>query len=104
MSRVRSDIATAATRCRQAVGLLLNVAGAGSFAQANPLQRIWRDLEIISRHGLVNVDIGREIYGRALLGYRGAGQPAVLNAAVKRSSTCRIGSAGVVTAGPRRPR
>lgn len=66
--RVRSDVATAAVRCREAVALLLNVGGASSFAQANPLQRIWRDLEIISRHGLVNVDLSREIYGRALLG------------------------------------
>ncbi|MQA16970.1 MAG: oxidoreductase [Pseudonocardiaceae bacterium] len=67
-ARVRSDVATAATRCREAVSLLLNVGGASSFAQANPLQRIWRDLEIAARHGLVNVDLGREIYGRALLG------------------------------------
>lgn len=67
-ARVKSDLATAATRCREAVGLLLNVGGASSFAQSNPLQRIWRDLEIIARHGLVNVDLSREVYGRALLG------------------------------------
>jgi alkylation response protein AidB-like acyl-CoA dehydrogenase len=67
-ARVRSDIATAVARCREAVGLLLDVAGASSFAQTNPLQRIWRDMEIISRHGLLNVGLGREIYGRALLG------------------------------------
>jgi 3-hydroxy-9,10-secoandrosta-1,3,5(10)-triene-9,17-dione monooxygenase len=67
-ARVRSDIATAVVRCREAVGLLLDVAGASSFAQTNPLQRTWRDMEIISRHGLLNVGLGREIYGRALLG------------------------------------
>lgn len=67
-ARLRSDIAVAATRCREAVSLLLDVGGAGSFALANPLQRIWRDLEIITRHGLVNVNLSREIYGRALLG------------------------------------
>lgn len=67
-ARVRCDPATAATRCRESVGLLLNAGGASSSAQANPLQRSWRDLETIARHGLVNVDISREIYGRALLG------------------------------------
>ncbi len=66
--RVRSDVATVATRCREAVGLLLDVVGASSFAQANPLQRTWRDLEIICRHGLVNPNLARDIYGRALLG------------------------------------
>lgn len=44
-ARVRCDPATAATRCRESVGLLLNAGGASSSAQANPLQRIWRDLE-----------------------------------------------------------
>lgn len=67
-TRIRSDVATAALRCREAVGLLLNVAGASAFASADPLQRIWRDLEIICRHALVNVDLAREMYGRALLG------------------------------------
>ncbi|MFD9661460.1 hypothetical protein ACFWAY_07465 [Rhodococcus sp. NPDC059968] len=38
-----------------------------SFAQVNPLQRIWRDLETSSRHAFVNVNINQEIYGRALL-------------------------------------
>lgn len=77
-ARVRSDLAVAATRCREAVGLLLDVAGASSFAQSNPLQQVWRDLEIITRHGLVNVNVGREIYGRAAEHHR-AGQPAVLS-------------------------
>ncbi len=67
-ARVRSDLATVAVRCREAVGLLLDVGGASSFASSNPLQRIWRDLEVICRHGLVNVGLSREIYGRALLG------------------------------------
>lgn len=66
--RVRSDVATVAVRCREAVRLLLDVAGASAFRQADPLQRVWRDLEIISRHALVNVNLSREMYGRALLG------------------------------------
>ena len=67
-ARVRSDVAVVATRCREAVALLLDAAGASSFARSNPLQRIWRDLEVASRHGLINTGLSREIYSRALLG------------------------------------
>ncbi|MFF0284466.1 acyl-CoA dehydrogenase family protein [Rhodococcus aetherivorans] len=67
-ARVRMDMGQAVKMCREAVDLLLNVGGAGSFAEANPLQRIWRDLETASRHGNINMDLGREVYARALLG------------------------------------
>ncbi|MDJ0396397.1 acyl-CoA dehydrogenase family protein [Rhodococcus sp. G-MC3] len=67
-ARCRMDAAHAAKRCREAVELLLNVGGAGSFAQVNPLQRIWRDLETGSRHAFISLNINEEIYGRALLG------------------------------------
>ncbi|MDF3312822.1 acyl-CoA dehydrogenase family protein [Rhodococcus sp. T2V] len=67
-ARVRMDCVVASTKSREAVDLLLNVGGASSFAQANPLQRIWRDLETATRHGTINPGIGREVYGRALLG------------------------------------
>ncbi|RFU19108.1 oxidoreductase [Geodermatophilus marinus] len=67
-ARIRSDVAVVVTRCREAVALLLDAAGASSFARSNPLQRIWRDLEVAGRHGLLNVDLSREMYGRALLG------------------------------------
>ena len=67
-ARCRMDAAHAAQRCREAVEILLNVGGAGSFAQANPLQRIWRDLETGSRHAFISLNINEEIYGRALLG------------------------------------
>ena len=67
-ARVRADVGTIARRSREAVDLLLNVHGAGSFAEANPLQRIWRDLEVCSRHAVVNAEISKELYGRALLG------------------------------------
>lgn len=67
-ARVRMDIGVATKRLREAVDLLLNIGGAGSFAQANPLNRIWRDLETATRHGYVNADLAREIYARALLG------------------------------------
>jgi 3-hydroxy-9,10-secoandrosta-1,3,5(10)-triene-9,17-dione monooxygenase len=67
-ARVRMDTAVAAIRSREAVDRLVSVAGASSFASSNPLQRIWRDLGTASRHGVVNPDLGREIYGRSMLG------------------------------------
>ena len=53
---------------QKAMDLLLDVQGAGAFALANPMQRIWRDFSIASRHGLSVPGLKDEIYGRALLG------------------------------------
>jgi hypothetical protein len=61
------DIGTAVTHCRDAVHRLLNIGGSSSFAVANPVQRIWRDLETASRHQILSPDLSGEIYGRALL-------------------------------------
>ncbi|WFB05693.1 acyl-CoA dehydrogenase family protein [Streptomyces sp. LX-29] len=66
-ARVRMDTATVARRSREALDILLNVHGAGSFAEANPLQRIWRDQETASRHAMTNPAVASELYGRALL-------------------------------------
>jgi alkylation response protein AidB-like acyl-CoA dehydrogenase len=66
-ARTRMDSAYAAMRLREALELLLNVSGAGTFADVNPLQRIWRDLETASRHASVNLNLNREVYGRAIL-------------------------------------
>ena len=41
---------------------------AGSFADANPLPRIWRDSAVAARHAVVLPVIGYEVYGKALLG------------------------------------
>lgn len=67
-ARVRMDVGVVATRAREAMDLLLSVQGAGSFAEASPLQLKWRDLETGSRHAVVNPAIAAEAYGRALLG------------------------------------
>lgn len=67
-ARVRMDTATVARRSREALDILLTLQGAGSFAEANPLQRIWRDQETASRHAMTNPAVTSELYGRALLG------------------------------------
>jgi 3-hydroxy-9,10-secoandrosta-1,3,5(10)-triene-9,17-dione monooxygenase len=48
--------------------MLVSVHGAGSFAEANPMQRIWRDANTAARHGGLNTLVGYEVYGKALLG------------------------------------
>ncbi|MEU3297001.1 acyl-CoA dehydrogenase family protein [Streptomyces longwoodensis] len=67
-ARVRMDTGYVARRSREALDLLLSIQGAGSFAEANPLQRIWRDQETGSRHAVINPAIAGELYGRSLLG------------------------------------
>jgi 3-hydroxy-9,10-secoandrosta-1,3,5(10)-triene-9,17-dione monooxygenase len=67
-AQMRMDLGYAMRCCREAVGLLLNVQGASAFAETNPIQRVWRDLEMASRHGLLAGEIPHEIYGRALVG------------------------------------
>ena len=67
-AQVRNDTGYAARLCRNAVDKLLDAQGASAFADSNPLQRIWRDLETASRHAIINPDSVQEIYGKALLG------------------------------------
>jgi alkylation response protein AidB-like acyl-CoA dehydrogenase len=67
-ARIRMDTGQAGKLCRQSINRLLSVNGAGSFALANSLQRIWRDSEISSRHAFVLPEVANLIYGRALFG------------------------------------
>lgn len=67
-TRIRMDTGVAITSAREAIDRLLSAHGASSFGEFNPMQRIWRDAEIASRHAVLSPDIGAELYGRALLG------------------------------------
>jgi len=67
-ARIRMDVGMVMRTTRQAVSLLLDVGGSSGFDLSNPAQRIWRNLETMSRHQILSPDLGREIYGRALLG------------------------------------
>jgi len=67
-TRVRMDIAQAVAHARDAIRELVSAHGAASFSEWNPLQRIWRDSEVASRHAVANPAIGAQLYGRALLG------------------------------------
>jgi hypothetical protein len=41
--------------------------GSAGFADVSPLQRIWRDAAVASRHAVVLPPIGYELLGKALL-------------------------------------
>ena len=68
-ARNRNDTGHVAESAREAIRLLCSAHGASSFAEASPIQRIWRDSEIASRHAVVAPEISSLIYGRALMGF-----------------------------------
>ncbi len=68
-ARIQADCAYAMRQLRRAAERLMEIAGPGAFALASPLQRLWRDLSIGSRHTALNAMLSCELYGRALLGH-----------------------------------
>jgi alkylation response protein AidB-like acyl-CoA dehydrogenase len=66
-TRVRADTGWAVRNTLEAISTLLDVHGAGSFAEVNPLQRIWRDANVAGRHAVAAPGIAMEVYGKALL-------------------------------------
>ncbi|KKC26655.1 hypothetical protein WP12_06805 [Sphingomonas sp. SRS2] len=74
-ARIRMDTGQTARLCRTAINRLLSFNGASSFADVNPIQRIWRDSEIAGRHAFVMPEIADLIYGRILLGLEEPVQP-----------------------------
>ncbi|SFK36891.1 acyl-CoA dehydrogenase family protein [Geodermatophilus ruber] len=67
-ARVRSDTGYVAENITRAIDILLSAHGAASFAEVNPLQRIWRDSATAARHAVVSPAVSYEVYGKALLG------------------------------------
>ncbi|GGN62263.1 acyl-CoA dehydrogenase [Streptomyces albiflavescens] len=67
-THVRARAGFAAQQVLDAISTLLNVHGASSFADAAPLQRIWRDANVAARHAGLVPAVGLEVYGKALLG------------------------------------
>jgi alkylation response protein AidB-like acyl-CoA dehydrogenase len=67
-TRVRADTGWVLEHITKAIDILLSAHGAASFAEINPLQRIWRDSSVGARHAVVLPTVSYEIYGKALLG------------------------------------
>jgi alkylation response protein AidB-like acyl-CoA dehydrogenase len=76
-AKSRMDTGVAVTYAREAIRTLVSAHGASSFAEVSPLQRIWRDSEVASRHAVVHPEISAEVYGKSLLGLRGDVTPLV---------------------------
>jgi alkylation response protein AidB-like acyl-CoA dehydrogenase len=76
-ARVRSDTGYVAESITRAIDVLLSAHGAGSFAEVNPLQRIWRDSSTAARHAVAAPLVGYEVYGKALLGVEDSITPLV---------------------------
>lgn len=67
-ARLRGRCGYLLRQLRHGVETLLDVAGAGSFASANSVQRSWRDINVGSRHAFLSTNVSLETYGRALFG------------------------------------
>jgi alkylation response protein AidB-like acyl-CoA dehydrogenase len=67
-ARVRADTGYVVEKITQAIDKLLFAHGSAGFAEVSPLQRIWRDAAVASRHAVVLPPVGYELLGKALLG------------------------------------
>ncbi|MEV4874783.1 acyl-CoA dehydrogenase family protein [Streptomyces cyaneofuscatus] len=66
--QARADLSGAIGHVTEAIDILLTAHGAASFADTNPLQRIWRDSAVSARHAILQPSMIKEMYGKALLG------------------------------------
>ncbi|MDH6208407.1 oxidoreductase [Aurantimicrobium minutum] len=67
-ARNRAYVGWAAETVSHAIESLLTAHGSGGFAEANSLQRFWRDQAVAARHAFILPALGYELYGKALLG------------------------------------
>ncbi|WP_432847952.1 acyl-CoA dehydrogenase family protein [Amycolatopsis sp. CA-161197] len=64
---LRVGMAQAMRQTFHAVDLLMSAHGSSAFAEVNPLQRIWRDAGVASRHAAFNIRVSQELAGKSLL-------------------------------------
>ncbi|MES2258106.1 MAG: acyl-CoA dehydrogenase family protein [Pseudomonadota bacterium] len=67
-AKSRAQTGVVITQITDALNTLVSAHGAGSFAEASPMQRFWRDSNTAARHAIALPAIGAELYGKALLG------------------------------------
>ena len=67
-ARMRLDCAEGVRRCLDGVEILFHASGSSGIRLTSPLTRAVADLRAINQHGLLNVEMNRELYGRVLLG------------------------------------
>jgi alkylation response protein AidB-like acyl-CoA dehydrogenase len=66
-SRMKAQAAYAGQKVLEAINDLVNIHGAGSFAESRRMQQIWRDTNTAARHAGLDAAVGYEVYGKALL-------------------------------------
>ena len=65
---VRMDLGWVTHLARAATQILQEASGATSIHEHVPIQRIWRDIQALSLHGILNPSTNLELYGRVLCG------------------------------------
>jgi alkylation response protein AidB-like acyl-CoA dehydrogenase len=65
-SRLHLELCEAARDCRLALDRMLDLHGASGFRMSNPLQRLWRDVAVGSRHPHLGGYLAVEDYGQKL--------------------------------------
>lgn len=66
-AHIRAEAGYAAQQVVEAIGILLDAHGSSAFADASPLQRIWRDANTAARHAGLVPAVGLEVHGKSLL-------------------------------------
>jgi alkylation response protein AidB-like acyl-CoA dehydrogenase len=66
-SRMKAQAGYAAQEMLEGIHDLVNIHGAGSFAESSRMQQIWRDAKTAARQAGLNAVVGYEVYGKALL-------------------------------------
>jgi 3-hydroxy-9,10-secoandrosta-1,3,5(10)-triene-9,17-dione monooxygenase len=69
-ARVRADVAYAVRQCLEAIEILYMATGGSGISETNPMQRAWRDVHAVNMHGLMNLQMNQEMYGRVVLGLK----------------------------------
>ncbi|MGW1059073.1 acyl-CoA dehydrogenase family protein [Micromonospora rubida] len=67
-ARVRADHGWATRLAKEAVDIFASASGGSSIYRDVPIQRIARDVNAMSLHGLINSDTNTELYGRVVCG------------------------------------
>jgi 3-hydroxy-9,10-secoandrosta-1,3,5(10)-triene-9,17-dione monooxygenase len=76
-ARIRGECGFIGRLVREAVGQIVSISGAGSFAESNAMQRYWRDINLATRHPHLSLATNLELYGHGLLGLPGNIDPGV---------------------------
>jgi len=67
-ARMRVDCAVAVRRCLEGVETIFLLSGATGVRSSGPVARALADVKAVNNHGLLNLEMNEEMYGRLLMG------------------------------------